>query len=155
MVAASVYITACFGGGRGRGEEVGAGAREGTELKIKLAALAELCQAPREPAGKRLLGIRHPARSHRNRRDTDPLAVPAARCGVEEKQLHIPLPAAVFSSLVPTRHRWCSATAGPFHVHLPAASVLLLTKKNPIPALFLKTDFFFPSVFHDLGPAGK
>lgn len=39
---------------------MGAGAREGTELKISLAALTELCQAPREPAGERLLGIGHP-----------------------------------------------------------------------------------------------
>lgn len=54
MVAASAYITACFGGGRDAvsGEEVGAGAREGTELKISLAALALLRQAPGSRQGK-------------------------------------------------------------------------------------------------------
>lgn len=84
-----------------RGEEVGAGAREGTELKISLAALAVLCQALRELAGERLLELGHRACSHHCHGP-----VPAAQCvaGEKERQLCTPLPAAAFSSLVPTGH---------------------------------------------------
>lgn len=70
-----------------RGEEVGAGAREGTELKISLAALAVLCQAPGELAGERLLGIGRQARSQRSGGDTAPVAVLAAPCVAREEQL--------------------------------------------------------------------
>lgn len=68
-----------WGPGTRYGEEVGAGAREGTELKISLAAPAALRRAPREPAGKRLMGIGHRDRSHRSRNGTALLATPAAR----------------------------------------------------------------------------
>lgn len=76
-----------WGPGTRCGEEVCAGAREGTELKISLAAPAALCRGPWEPAGKRRLGIGHRDRSYGSRRGTAPLAHPAAP---GEKQLCIP-----------------------------------------------------------------
>lgn len=124
MVSVSVYIMACFGGGRG--EEVGAGAREGTELKISLAALALLCQASREPGRKRLLEIGH--------------------CGPGETASH---PTVSSCFLLPGTHQ-CSATFQPSQVHLPAG----VTCKQ-IPNPFLKTDFSTRRVFHDQGVAGK
>lgn len=60
MVVASTYITACFGGGRVRGEEVGAEATEGTELKISLGSSDSAVPGPAGAAGgKRLLGTGH------------------------------------------------------------------------------------------------
>lgn len=156
MVAASAYITACFGGGRGCGARRGGGrgGEGGNRAKDKPGSSGSALPGPAGTGGGKAAGDRAPSSQPLQPQGHGPVRHPGCPvCGRGETALH---PAASSCFLLPGTH-WAPPAlshSSPFPGS-PSCSLCAAARKQTQNHPCSLKQFFFPRVFHDLGAAGK